>query len=52
MNGLLKIAKKLHAGHHDYVDEAFNAAVSGGEHIVNHRKTKDHRKKSRKGNRA
>lgn len=47
MNGLLKIAKKLHLHRHDhdYADEAFNLMVSGGEHVVDRHKKKKERKK-------
>jgi hypothetical protein len=47
MNGLLKIAKKIHVHRHDHdrVDEAFNLAVSGGEHAVKRRKQKKGQKK-------
>ncbi len=47
MNGLLKIAKKLHIHRHDHdrVDEAFNLMVSGGEHVVDRHKKKKERKK-------
>lgn len=47
MNGLLKIAKKLHVHRHDHdrVDEAFNMAVSGGEHAVDRHKKKKGQKK-------
>lgn len=49
MNGLLKLAKHLHMKHHDghkdYADEAFNLAVSGGEHAVKRRKQKREHKK-------
>jgi hypothetical protein len=47
MNGLLKIAKKIHVHRHDHdrVDEAFNLAVSGGEHAVKRHKRKKDRKR-------
>jgi hypothetical protein len=43
MNGLLKIAKKLHIHRHDHdrVDEAFNLMVAGGDQAISHRKKRE-----------